>query len=85
MLRNMPQHKYPVCSGEKVIKVLQSYGYRITHQKGSHVKLVKYRKDEKHIIVVPKHHELDKGTLRSIIRRLREYISEDEFLNKLKK
>ncbi|MEO0205323.1 MAG: type II toxin-antitoxin system HicA family toxin [candidate division WOR-3 bacterium] len=59
-------------------------GYEIVSQKGSHIKLRKYYGEQKHIIVVPLHKELDRGTLMSIIRRIRVYLPQEEFLKILK-
>ncbi|MBL7131640.1 MAG: type II toxin-antitoxin system HicA family toxin [Candidatus Omnitrophica bacterium] len=67
----------------EVVKALQKFGYSVVHQKGSHIKLSKVYPSEKHIIVVPRHKELDLGTLRSIVKRLGKYISEEDFLKEL--
>jgi predicted RNA binding protein YcfA (HicA-like mRNA interferase family) len=80
----MSPHKYPICSGKKLIKALEKIGYEIQSQKGSHVKLVKDYGSEQHIIVVPLHKELDRGTLGSIIKRVKKYYSEEKFLSILK-
>ena len=34
--------------------------------------------DGRHIIVIPLHKELDRGTLQSIIRRLSQYLNQDD-------
>jgi predicted RNA binding protein YcfA (HicA-like mRNA interferase family) len=59
--------KLPVLSGEKCIKALEKVGFYIKRQEGSHVTL---RRDEPFCqVVVPLHKELDRGTLRAIIRQ----------------
>jgi len=59
--------KLPVLSGEKCIKVLGKAGFYLKRQEGSHVTL---RRDEPFCqLVVPLHRELDRGTLRAIIRQ----------------
>jgi len=57
----------PVLSGRECIKALEKAGFYKKRQSGSHVVL---RKDEPFAqIVVPDHKELDRGTLRAIIRQ----------------
>jgi len=75
---------------DKVIKILVSIGYVVSHQKGSHIILCfndeqKYRllfgcRKNDIMIVVPAHKPLGKGMLRTIIREID--LSVEEF-NKL--
>jgi predicted RNA binding protein YcfA (HicA-like mRNA interferase family) len=59
--------KLPILSGEKCIKALQKAEFYFKRQEGSHVTL---RRDEPFCqLVVPLHKELDRGTLRAIIRQ----------------
>ena len=70
----------PVISGKECIKVLQQIGFQLKRQKGSHITL---RRDIPFgQVVVPNHKELDRGTLRNIIRQAN--ISVDEFTNILR-
>ena len=58
--------KLPRLSGQECIKVLQKAGFVIKRQEGSHIVL---RRTEPFMqVVVPDHKELDRGTLRAIIR-----------------
>jgi predicted RNA binding protein YcfA (HicA-like mRNA interferase family) len=64
----------PVLSGEKCIKALAKGGFYFKRQEGSHVTL---RRDEPFCqLVVPLHKELDRGTLRAIIRQAGLSVSE---------
>jgi predicted RNA binding protein YcfA (HicA-like mRNA interferase family) len=66
--------KLPVLSGEKCIKALAKVGFYSKRQEGSHVTL---RRDEPLCqLVVPLHKELDRGTLRAIIRQAGLSVSE---------
>jgi predicted RNA binding protein YcfA (HicA-like mRNA interferase family) len=67
----------PVISGAACIAALCKLGYTVLRQKGSHVRLVCQRRPP---VTVPLHQEIDRGTLRSIIRTVE--ISVEEF-NKL--
>lgn len=70
--------KLPKVSGEKVIKALVKAGWSVERQRGSHVVLYK---EGIGILVVPLHKELDRGTLRAIIKQ--SGMSKDEFLKLL--
>jgi predicted RNA binding protein YcfA (HicA-like mRNA interferase family) len=68
--------KLPVLSGRNCIKALAKAGFYSKRQEGSHVTL---RRDEPFCqLVVPLHKELDRGTLRAIIRQAG--IPVDEFI-----
>jgi predicted RNA binding protein YcfA (HicA-like mRNA interferase family) len=68
--------KLPVVSGVQCIKVLEKAGFVVYRQRGSHITLV--RTDPKAQTTVPNHKELDRGTLRAIIRQAG--LSVDEFV-----
>jgi len=57
----------PVISGRECTRALEKAGFHFQRQKGSHISLL--REDPYAQIVVPDHKELDRGTLRSIIRQ----------------
>jgi len=72
--------KLPIISGKDCIKALEKAGFLVIRQKGSHISLI--RRNPFAQVVVPNHHELDRGTLRSIIRQ--SGLSIDEFVELLK-
>ncbi|NOR46660.1 MAG: addiction module toxin, HicA family [Methanosarcinaceae archaeon] len=59
--------KLPVVSGKQVIKALNCAGFYVHHQKGSHVTL-RMEEYPQIRVVVPIHHVVKKGTLKSIIK-----------------
>ena len=68
--------KLPVISGRECVKALEKAGFYFKRQEGSHIVL---RKDNPFAqVVVPDHKELDRVTLRSIIRQ--SGLSIDEFV-----
>ena len=67
--------RLPVVSGKQCIKVLIKIGFVVIRQEGSHIIL--RRADPFSQVVVPDHKELDRGTLRAIIRQVG--ISVEEF------
>jgi predicted RNA binding protein YcfA (HicA-like mRNA interferase family) len=71
--------KLPSISGRECIKALEKVGFRFQRQKGSHISLI--REEPFAQVVVPDHRELDRGTLRAIIRQAS--LSVDEFIELL--
>ncbi|MBI2184601.1 MAG: type II toxin-antitoxin system HicA family toxin [Thaumarchaeota archaeon] len=59
--------KLPVLSAREVLRALEKAGFIVDHQKGSHIVLV--RGNPPCRIVVPNHKEIDRGTVRAIIRQ----------------
>jgi predicted RNA binding protein YcfA (HicA-like mRNA interferase family) len=67
--------KLPQVSGADVVRALQKIGFSIRRQHGSHIIM---RRDEPFAqTVVPNHHQIDRGTLRAILRQ--SDVSIDEF------
>jgi len=73
--------KLPILSARKVVKALNSAGFQITRQSGSHIIMVKYIDGKKLTVVVPSHDEIAKGTLLSIISQ--SGLNKEEFLKLL--
>jgi predicted RNA binding protein YcfA (HicA-like mRNA interferase family) len=68
--------KLPRISGRDCVKTLEKAGFQFKRQEGSHIIL--RRNDPFAQVVVPEHKELDRGTLRAIIRQ--SGLSVDEFV-----
>lgn len=58
----------PVLSGKQLITVLERNGFAVVRQRGSHVRL---KHADGRSTTVPLHKELDRGTLRGILRQAR--------------
>ena len=69
----------PVVSGKDVIRVLTRAGFFFVRQKGSHIRMKKQTSETTLNITIPLHDELDRTTLRSIIKAAE--LTEDEFLH----
>ncbi len=73
-------NKLPVISGQDYVKALRKVDFYFKRQEGSHIIL---RRDNPFAqLVVPDHKELDRGTLRAIIRQAG--LGVNEFINLLK-
>ncbi len=59
--------------GEELAKLLKKYGYGVTRQTGSHMRLTTHVNGEHHI-TIPKHKPLKPGTLNSILRDVAEHL-----------
>ncbi|MBW4576973.1 MAG: type II toxin-antitoxin system HicA family toxin [Aphanothece sp. CMT-3BRIN-NPC111] len=68
--------KLPVISGAECVKAFEKIGFVVARQRGSHIILV--REEPKTTISVPNHDEIDRGTLRAIIRQVD--LTVDEFV-----
>ncbi len=71
--------RLPRISGRQCVKALEKAGFYFKRREGSHIIL---RRDEPFAqVVVPDHRELDRGTLRAIIRQAG--LTPEEFLKLL--
>ncbi len=77
--------KLPQVSGAELVKLLQSLGYEMVRQRGSHIRLKKVTVSGEHATTVPAHKVIAKGTLNDIIGRVSLWnsISKEELLKRL--
>ncbi|MCK5149659.1 type II toxin-antitoxin system HicA family toxin [Candidatus Pacearchaeota archaeon] len=62
--------KIPQISGKELIKKLRKFGFVVTRQKGSHIRLEKNTENKTIKITIPNHQILKKGTLNQIIKSI---------------
>ena len=77
--------KLPQVSGSDLVGLLQSLGYEVVRQRGSHIRLTKITTLGEHAITVPAHRVLAKGTLSDILGRVSLWnnISKEDLLRRL--
>ena len=63
--------------GTKLASLLRRYGYMVTRQTGSHIRLTSAQKGQQHHVTVPAHKELSVGTLHGIIHDVASYLEMD--------
>jgi len=68
--------KLPQVSGPEVVRALQKLGFTVRRQHGSHI--IMRRDDPFAQTVVPNHRQIDRGTLRAILRQTE--ITADELI-----
>jgi predicted RNA binding protein YcfA (HicA-like mRNA interferase family) len=60
--------------GEELAKLLKKYGYKVTRQTGSHLRLTIKLREEEHHITIPRHDPLKVGTLNSILKDIASHL-----------
>lgn len=63
--------------GEELANLLGKYGYKVTRQTGSHLRLTSTMKDAEHHITIPRHKPLRVGTLSGIVNEVTSYLELD--------
>ena len=61
-------------SGVQFAKLLRHYGYEVTRQTGSHMRLTSRLKGSEHSVTIPAHKELRIGTLAEILGDVAHYL-----------
>ena len=71
-------------SGVELAKALHTFGYEITRQTGSHLRLTTQQQGEHHV-TIPNHSPLKVGTLAGILNDISEHfgITREELLQRL--
>jgi len=59
--------RLPVLSGRDLVRALSKLGFALDRQKGSH--MILFRASPPTTLTIPDHRELDRGTLRAILRQ----------------
>lgn len=72
-------------SGNDLAKRLRRYGYSVSRQTGSHIRLTSTFTGQKHSVTVPAHSPLKVGTLAAIMAEIAAYLELDrgEFVSRL--
>ena len=64
-------------SGDRLASLLRRYGYQITRQTGSHLRLESSFKGSKHHVTIPAHKGVRVGTLSAILADVASYLETD--------
>ena len=72
-------------SGDQLTKLLRRFGYEITRQAGSHIRVTSNLKGTEHHVTIPAHKEIRIGTLAEILGDIARYLdmNRDELAKKL--
>jgi predicted RNA binding protein YcfA (HicA-like mRNA interferase family) len=79
--------KLPPVSGSRIVSLLLSFDYTLNRRKGSHATYAKTTHIGMHVITVPLHKEIAKGTLNDILNKISLYnhVTKQDLIEKLKK
>ena len=71
--------------GEELARLMGAYGYVISRQTGSHMRLTSSHKGPQHHVTIPRHATIKVGTLNSILKDVAAYleISRQQVIDKL--
>jgi len=61
-------------SGRELARLLKKYGYEITRETGSHIRLTSKLKGFEHKLTIPDHRSIKIGTLNNILNDLADYL-----------
>lgn len=70
--------RLPVVSGPRLVRWLQSLGYTVDRQRGSHIRLERRTSAGIHALTVPHHREIARGTLNDILSAVARAIGRDK-------
>jgi predicted RNA binding protein YcfA (HicA-like mRNA interferase family) len=72
-------------SGEELARRLARFGYRITRQTGSHLRLTSIVMDTEHHLTIPNHDSIKVGTFAAILGEITHYLqmNREELLEEL--
>ena len=70
--------KFKTLSGKDVVSILSSFGFSVTSQKGSHVKLKRIVLGNSEILIIPNHDTISKGTLKGIFNQVSQYVPKQD-------
>lgn len=65
-------------NSQEIIKILESFGFTVASQKGSHVKLTRQTSFQKQVLTIPNHKELKKGTIKAIFNQASRFVSSED-------
>jgi len=60
--------KLPVVSGREAVSALEHFGFELQPKRGKGSHMVLWSEQRRKMITIPDHKELDRGTLRAILR-----------------
>jgi predicted RNA binding protein YcfA (HicA-like mRNA interferase family) len=61
-------------AGQDLCRLLRKYGYKVSRETGSHIRLISNRMGTEHAITVPDHNAIKIGTLNKILNNVCKYL-----------
>jgi predicted RNA binding protein YcfA (HicA-like mRNA interferase family) len=63
--------------GQELAELLKRYGYKVSRQTGSHIRMTSIIKGTEHHLTIPRHKPLKVGTLSSTLNEVAAYMEMD--------
>jgi predicted RNA binding protein YcfA (HicA-like mRNA interferase family) len=70
--------KLKILSSKDIVGILESFGFEVRGQKGSHIKLSRKTTLQKQVLTIPNNKELPKGTIKAIFNQSSNFVSQEE-------
>ena len=70
--------KLKTLSGDKLVSILEGFGFVAVHEVGSHIKLRRLTPEAVETLIVPYHATIPKGTLKAIFNQVSRYVPSAE-------
>ncbi len=70
--------KLKTLSSREIITFLQSFGFEVTHQRGSHIKLQRKSSWGKDTLIIPERKQIAKGTIKSIFKQASRFVPQND-------
>jgi predicted RNA binding protein YcfA (HicA-like mRNA interferase family) len=61
-------------SGEELVRALRRFGYQVTRQTGSHIRVTSRLRSSEHHVTIPAHKHMKVGTLAEILGDVAKYL-----------
>ena len=72
--------KLRLLSSVDVIKALETFGFEVVGQKGSHIKVARYTIVQKQVLTIPNNKSLPKGMIKAIYNQASRFVPQEELL-----
>lgn len=70
--------KLRILSSKEIIKAFENFGFEVSDQTGSHIKMSRRTISQKQILIVPQNKSLPKGTIKALYNQANKYIPEEQ-------
>jgi predicted RNA binding protein YcfA (HicA-like mRNA interferase family) len=73
--------KLKILSSKNIVGILESFGFEVMGQKGSHIKLSRKTSIQKQVLTIPNNKELPRGTTKAIFNQISNFVSQEKLRN----
>ncbi len=70
--------KLRTLGSSEIIKAMESFGFVVVSQRGSHIKMSRQTLLQKQVLTIPNNKELPKGTLKAVFNQASRFVSGED-------